>query len=57
MSGFASPVRRRGVLQLTGGAAADDSHVFTVPDRAGLARALNGGSASPKIVKITGSIR
>ncbi|MEV2250247.1 pectate lyase [Streptomyces sp. NPDC050147] len=40
----------------TGGAAADDDHVFTVTDRAGLVRALDGGSATPKIIKIAGSI-
>ncbi|MBB6416766.1 hypothetical protein [Streptomyces sp. AK010] len=32
----------------TGGAAADDAHVFTVTDRAGLVRALDGGSDTPK---------
>lgn len=40
----------------TGGAAADDDHVFTVTDRAGLVRALDGGSATPKIIKIAGVI-
>ncbi|MFF5956522.1 pectate lyase family protein [Streptomyces luteogriseus] len=40
----------------TGGAAADDAHVFTVTDRAGLVRALDGGSATPKIIKIAGTI-
>lgn len=40
----------------TGGAAADDDHVFTVTDRAGLVRALDGASATPKIIKIAGSI-
>lgn len=48
MSGFASPVRRRRVLQLTASLpllAADDGWAAT------------GGGASPKIIKITGSIR
>ncbi|MCD9879065.1 pectate lyase family protein [Streptomyces guryensis] len=40
----------------TGGSAADDAHVFTVTDRAGLARALDGGSDTPKIIKIAGTI-
>ncbi|MFI7497013.1 polysaccharide lyase family 1 protein [Streptomyces sp. NPDC049687] len=40
----------------TGGAAADDAHVHTVTDRAGLVRALDGGSATPKIIKIAGTI-
>ncbi|MFJ4280018.1 polysaccharide lyase family 1 protein [Streptomyces massasporeus] len=40
----------------TGGAAADDAHVFTVTDRAGLVRALDGGSGTPKIIKIAGTI-
>lgn len=40
----------------TGGAAADDTHVYTVTDRAGLVRALDGGSATPKIIKIAGTI-
>ncbi|WP_217235750.1 polysaccharide lyase family 1 protein [Streptomyces sp. AC555_RSS877] len=40
----------------TGGAAADDAHVYTVTDRAGLVRALDGGSATPKIIKIAGTI-
>ncbi|MFE5754331.1 polysaccharide lyase family 1 protein [Streptomyces massasporeus] len=40
----------------TGGAAADDAHVFTVTDRAGLVRALDGGSDTPKIIKIAGTI-
>jgi pectate lyase len=40
----------------TGGAAADDAHVFTVTDRAGLVRALDGGSATPKIIRIAGTI-
>ena len=39
----------------TGGAAADDAHVFTVTDRAGLVRALDGGD-TPKIIKIAGTI-
>ncbi|MFH9588479.1 polysaccharide lyase family 1 protein [Streptomyces luteogriseus] len=40
----------------TGGAAADADHVYTVTDRAGLVRALDGGSATPKIIKIAGTI-
>ncbi|WP_425244512.1 pectate lyase family protein [Streptomyces citrinus] len=40
----------------TGGAAADDAHVTTVTDRAGLLRALDGGSATPKIIKIAGTL-
>jgi pectate lyase len=40
----------------TGGAAADDEHVFTVRSRAELVRALDGGSATPKIIRIAGTI-
>ncbi|MFI9174755.1 polysaccharide lyase family 1 protein [Streptomyces lincolnensis] len=40
----------------TGGSAADADHVFTVTDRAGLVRALDGGSATPKIIKIAGTV-
>ncbi|MCD7437883.1 pectate lyase [Streptomyces lincolnensis] len=40
----------------TGGAAADADHVFTVSDRAGLVRALDGGSDTPKIIRIAGTI-
>ncbi|MET7697783.1 pectate lyase [Streptomyces sp. NPDC005485] len=40
----------------TGGAAADDAHVFTVTNRAELVRALDGGSATPKIIKVAGTI-
>ncbi|MFF4351914.1 polysaccharide lyase family 1 protein [Streptomyces sp. NPDC001530] len=40
----------------TGGAAADDAHVFTVRSRAELVRALDGGSATPKIIKVVGTI-
>ncbi|MFF3505098.1 polysaccharide lyase family 1 protein [Streptomyces sp. NPDC003247] len=40
----------------TGGAAADDAHVYTVTDRAGLVRALDHGSDTPKIIKIAGTI-
>ncbi|MGW0915675.1 pectate lyase family protein [Streptomyces sp. NPDC002784] len=40
----------------TGGAAADDAQVFTVTDRAGLVRALDGGSDTPKIIRIAGTI-
>jgi pectate lyase len=40
----------------TGGAAADDAHVFTVRNRAELVRALDGGSATPKIIKVAGTI-
>ncbi|MGW2519529.1 pectate lyase family protein [Streptomyces sp. NPDC001617] len=40
----------------TGGSAADDAHVYTVTDRAGLVRALDGGSDTPKIIKIAGTV-
>ncbi|WP_329182161.1 pectate lyase family protein [Streptomyces sp. NBC_01477] len=40
----------------TGGAAADDAHVFTVTNRAELAAALDGGSATPKIIQVSGTI-
>ncbi|WP_327716359.1 pectate lyase [Streptomyces sp. NBC_00490] len=40
----------------TGGSAADAAHVHTVTDRAGLVRALDGGSATPKIIKVAGTI-
>ncbi|MEU1182732.1 pectate lyase [Streptomyces sp. NPDC005820] len=40
----------------TGGAAADDAHVQTVTNRAELVRALDNGSATPKIIKIAGTI-
>lgn len=40
----------------TGGAAADEAHVFTVRNRAELVRALDGGSATPKIIRIAGTI-
>ncbi|MFD7709959.1 polysaccharide lyase family 1 protein [Streptomyces sp. NPDC059785] len=40
----------------TGGAAADDAHVLTVRTRAELVRALDGGSAVPKIIRIAGTI-
>ncbi|MBT2442476.1 pectate lyase [Streptomyces sp. ISL-36] len=40
----------------TGGAGADEAHVFTVHDRAGLVRALDGGSDTPKIIRIAGTI-
>ncbi|MDT0610678.1 pectate lyase family protein [Streptomyces lancefieldiae] len=40
----------------TGGAAADDAHVYTVTDRAGLVRALDGGSDTPKIIRVAGTI-
>ncbi|MDO0932116.1 pectate lyase [Streptomyces sp. DG2A-72] len=40
----------------TGGSAADDAHVFTVTDRAELVRALDGGSDTPKIIRIAGTI-
>ncbi|MFF4258084.1 polysaccharide lyase family 1 protein [Streptomyces sp. NPDC001663] len=40
----------------TGGSAADDAHVHTVTDRAGLVRALDGGSDTPKIIRIAGTI-
>ncbi|MFJ5994609.1 hypothetical protein [Streptomyces sp. NPDC092370] len=39
-----------------GGAAADADHVYTVTDPAGLVRALDGGSDTPKIIKIAGTI-
>ncbi|MFH9007081.1 polysaccharide lyase family 1 protein [Streptomyces afghaniensis] len=40
----------------TGGAAADGAHVFTVTDRTELVRALDGGSDTPKIIRIAGTI-
>ncbi|MFF7647660.1 polysaccharide lyase family 1 protein [Streptomyces canus] len=40
----------------TGGSAADAEHVFTVTDRAGLVRALDGGSDTPKIIRIAGTV-
>ncbi|MEU3607766.1 polysaccharide lyase family 1 protein [Streptomyces sp. NPDC035033] len=40
----------------TGGAAADPAHVYTVRTRAELVRALDGGSATPKIIRIAGTI-
>ncbi|MCW8380335.1 pectate lyase family protein [Streptomyces justiciae] len=40
----------------TGGAAADAEHVFVVTDRAELVAALGGGSSTPKIIKIAGTI-
>ncbi|MDW4907224.1 pectate lyase [Streptomyces sp. ADMS] len=40
----------------TGGAAADDAHVFTVRNRGELVRALDGGSATPKIIRVVGTI-
>ncbi|MFF3331350.1 polysaccharide lyase family 1 protein [Streptomyces sp. NPDC002888] len=40
----------------TGGAAADDAHVYTVTDRAGLVKALDNGSDTPKIIKVAGTI-
>ncbi|MEU0455109.1 pectate lyase [Streptomyces sp. NPDC006129] len=40
----------------TGGAAADAGRVYTVTDRAGLVRALDGGSDTPKIIRIAGTI-
>lgn len=39
-----------------GGAAADDAHVFTVRSRGELVRALDGGSATPKIIRVVGAI-
>ncbi|MFG2929465.1 hypothetical protein [Streptomyces achromogenes] len=40
----------------TVGAAADDAHLYTVTDRTGLVRALDGGSDTPEIVRIAGTI-
>jgi pectate lyase len=40
----------------TGGAAADGDHVYTVTTRAELVRALDGGSDTPKIIKVAGTI-
>ncbi|WP_406127708.1 pectate lyase [Streptomyces canus] len=40
----------------TGGSAADAAHVYTVTDRGGLVRALDGGSATPKIIRIAGTV-
>ncbi|WSU55897.1 hypothetical protein OG254_11835 [Streptomyces sp. NBC_01092] len=40
----------------TGGSTADDAHVFTVRNRSELVRALDAGSATPKIIRIAGTI-
>ncbi|MEU8353385.1 pectate lyase [Streptomyces sp. NPDC048845] len=40
----------------TGGAAADDAHVFTVRNRAELAAALNGGDDTPKVIRVAGTV-
>jgi len=40
----------------TGGSTAADAHVFTVRSRAELVRALDGGSATPKIIRVAGTI-
>ncbi|MGW4638773.1 pectate lyase family protein [Sphaerisporangium sp. NPDC004334] len=40
----------------TGGAAADDAHVFTVRNRKELVTALNKGDATPKIIYVKGVI-
>jgi pectate lyase len=40
----------------TGGSGADAAHVFTVRNRAELVRALDGGSGTPKIIRIAGTI-
>ncbi|MFK4103014.1 polysaccharide lyase family 1 protein [Streptomyces sp. NPDC019531] len=40
----------------TGGSAADADHVYTVTSRAELVRALDGGSATPKIIRIAGTV-
>ncbi|UUU21115.1 pectate lyase family protein [Streptomyces sp. DSM 40750] len=40
----------------TGGSTADDAQVFTVRTRSELVRALDGGSAIPKIIRIAGTI-
>ncbi|WP_405446591.1 hypothetical protein OG350_09850 [Streptomyces achromogenes] len=40
----------------TAGAGADDAHVYTVTDRTGLVRALDGGSDTPEIIRIAGTI-
>ncbi|MCX4909746.1 polysaccharide lyase family 1 protein [Streptomyces sp. NBC_00878] len=40
----------------TGGSDADDAHVLTVRNRSELVRALDGGSATPKIIKVAGTI-
>jgi pectate lyase len=40
----------------TGGAAADAAHVYTVHDRAELAAALDNGSATPKIIQVSGAL-
>ncbi|WP_093796996.1 polysaccharide lyase family 1 protein [Streptomyces sp. Wb2n-11] len=40
----------------SGGAAADEDHVFTVRNRAELVRALDGGSSTPKIIKVVGAV-
>ncbi|MFF8842283.1 polysaccharide lyase family 1 protein [Streptomyces sp. NPDC015127] len=40
----------------TGGAAADEAHVFTVRSRGELVRALDAGGDTPKIIRIAGTI-
>ncbi|MFD9039070.1 pectate lyase family protein [Streptomyces bottropensis] len=40
----------------TGGSTADAAHVFTVRTRSELVRALDGGSATPKIIRIAGTV-
>ncbi|MBV7695125.1 polysaccharide lyase family 1 protein [Streptomyces sp. TRM70350] len=40
----------------TGGSTADEAHVFTVRNRSELVRALDGGSDTPKIIRIAGTI-
>jgi len=40
----------------TGGAAADDDHVYVVHDRQGLVAALANRSATPKIIQVEGTI-
>lgn len=60
MNGFASPVRRRRVLQLTASLpllAADDGWAATGGTSGAAAADDSPVCASPKITKITGSIR
>ncbi|WP_328882468.1 hypothetical protein [Streptomyces sp. NBC_00299] len=40
----------------TGGSNADDAHVFTVRNRSELVRALDGGSSTPKTIRVAGTI-
>jgi pectate lyase len=41
----------------TGGSTADDAHVYTVTDRAGLARALDNGSDTPSHIEVADLVK